>query len=220
MIDALRSTARWKRAPDVQRQRDFCCQNARGEYGLEAQFADQGSGASFLVASKPFDAVARSDAPSAYTQSRLGTRMRSEFPSMRVRLPQPRWPQAWVDPGCKDPVCPLRPSLYLHPLSGKFVENRYTEALLKSSFERVLGWERLERLLCHQELDPTLVSISNSSEDLSKGWAATREAASLCAGSARATWQLPWMRAVPNPGEQRRGRTTFGARLPGQRRGR
>ena len=53
----------------------------RDEYGLEAQFPEQGSGASFFTASKFCDTVSllpgcdgeQSNAPSAYIQSKLGT---------------------------------------------------------------------------------------------------------------------------------------------------
>ena len=99
----------------------------RDEYGLEAQFPEQGSGASFVTASKLLDVVAmlpgncgeQSDAPSAYTQSKLGTGHRGKFPDTWVRLPKERWPKEWIDAGYKDPVVPLRPPLCGRPLSGK-----------------------------------------------------------------------------------------------------
>ena len=55
------------------------------KFSLEAQFPDQGSGASLMSASKLTDAVSllpgcsgeQSDAPSAYTQSKLGTGMKT-----------------------------------------------------------------------------------------------------------------------------------------------
>ena len=100
----------------------------RDEFGLEAQFPEQGGGASFMPASKLLDAVAllpgndgeQSDAPSAYTQSKLGTGHRGKFPDTWVRIPRERWPQEWHDAGYTDPVVPVRLSLYGHPLSGKF----------------------------------------------------------------------------------------------------
>ena len=122
----------------------------RDEFGLEAQFPDQGSGASFVPASKLLDTVAlmpgcageQSDAPSAYTQSKLGTGHRGKFPDTWVRLPRERWPQAWIDAGYKDPVVPLRLSLYGHPLSGTFWENHYKSRLIKAGFKEMMGWER------------------------------------------------------------------------------
>ena len=73
----------------------------RDEFGLEAQFPEQGSGAIFVPVSKLLDAVAllpgndgeQSDAPSAYTQSKLGTGHRGKFPDTWVRILRERWPQ-------------------------------------------------------------------------------------------------------------------------------
>ena len=57
------------------------------EFGLAAEFPEQGSGASMISASKLCDAVAmlpgcdgeQSDATSAYTQSKLGTGMKGAY---------------------------------------------------------------------------------------------------------------------------------------------
>ena len=96
------------------------------EYGLAAEFPDQGSGASFLSASKLCDAVSllpgndgeQSDAPSAYTQSRLQTGSRGAYVITWVELPSSQWPESWKG-RYKRPVCELRLSLYGHPMSGK-----------------------------------------------------------------------------------------------------
>ena len=69
------------------------------EYGLAAEFPDQGSGASFLTPSKLCDAVSllpdcdgeQSDAPSAYTQSKLGTGMRGNYEVTWVEIPRSQW---------------------------------------------------------------------------------------------------------------------------------
>ena len=58
-----------------------------------------------------------------------------------VRLPYERWPQWWKDAGFKDPVCPLRLSLYGHPMSGKYWENHFTEKLESAGYEKMMGWE-------------------------------------------------------------------------------
>ena len=123
----------------------------RDEYGLEAQFPEQGSGASFVPAAKLLDAVAllpgnsgqQSDVPSAYTQSKFGTGHKMKFSDTWVQLPKERWPQAWKGAGYIDPVVPLRLPLYGHPLSGKYWENHYKERLLKVGFREVLSWERV-----------------------------------------------------------------------------
>ena len=57
--------------------------NVRDEFGMQALFPDQGSGASFMTASRVMDAISilpgctgqQSDAPQAYTQCHLGTGM-------------------------------------------------------------------------------------------------------------------------------------------------
>ena len=97
------------------------------EHGLAAEFPEQGSGASFLSASKLCDAVSllpncagqQSDAPSAYTQSKLGTGMRGAYIVTWVELPRSQWPKSWVAAGHRRPCCQLRLSLYGHPMSGK-----------------------------------------------------------------------------------------------------
>ena len=66
------------------------------EHGLASEFPEQGSGASFLSASKLCDAVAllpgskgqQSDAPSACIQSKLGTGMRGAYIVTWVELPR------------------------------------------------------------------------------------------------------------------------------------
>ena len=101
----------------------------RDEHGLEAQFADQGSSASFLAAAKLADAVSllpgcsgeQSDAISAYTQAKLGAGMRGGSPCTWVELPYEQWPKAWHDSGWtkqQRPCCPLRLAPYRHPESG------------------------------------------------------------------------------------------------------
>ena len=71
------------------------------EHGLAAEFPEQGSGASFLTASKLCDAVAllpgckgqKFDAPSAYTHSKLGMGMGGACIVTWVELPRSQWPK-------------------------------------------------------------------------------------------------------------------------------
>ena len=127
------------------------------EHGLAAEFPEQGSGASFLSASKLCDAVSllpgcygeQSDAPSAYTQSKLGTGMKNPYVVTWVELPQSQWRPEWKAAGMRRPCCQLRLSLYGHPMSGKYWENHFTEKLKSLGFESIPGWECL---FAHQSL--------------------------------------------------------------------
>ena len=121
------------------------------EFGLAAEFPEQGSGASMISASKLCDAVAllpgcdgeQSDATSAYTQSKLGTGMKGPYIVTWVEVPRSQWRQEWIDAGMTRPCCQLRLSLYGHPMSGKYWENHFIEKLLKCDFEPIAGWECL-----------------------------------------------------------------------------
>jgi hypothetical protein len=98
------------------------------EFGLAAEFPEQGSGASMISASKLCDAVAllpgcsgeQSDATSAYTQSKLGTAMKGPYIVTWVEVPRSQWRPEWEKAGMTRPVCQLRQSLYGHPMSGKY----------------------------------------------------------------------------------------------------
>ena len=97
------------------------------EFGLAAEFPDQGSGASFLTASKLCDAVSmlpgcsgeQSDATSAYTQSKLGTGMQGAYVVTWVELLKSQWRHERIASGMRRPCCQLRLSLYGHPMSRK-----------------------------------------------------------------------------------------------------
>ena len=151
------------------------------EYGLAAEFPEQGSGASMLAASKLCDAVAllpgcagqQSDAPSAYTQSKLGTGMRNAYIVTWVELPKEQWPKAWHTSGMTRPCCQLRLSLYGHPMSGKYWENHFTERLKSVGFESISGWECL---FVHKKLKLILsvyvddFKLVGKAENLETGW--------------------------------------------------
>ena len=151
------------------------------EHGLAAEFPDQGSGASFLSASKLCDAVAmlpgnrgeQSDAPSAYTQAKLGTGMKGRYETTWVELPPSQWPQKWHDAGVKRPCCPLRLSLYGHPMSGKYWENHFTQRVIKAGFRKMMGWECL---FVHDDLKLILsvyvddFKLVGTSGNLQAGW--------------------------------------------------
>ena len=151
------------------------------EFGLAAEFPDQGSGASFLTASKLCDAVSmlpgnrgeQSDAPSAYTQSKLGTGMKGRYETTWVELPLAYQPKAWIDSKIPRPCCPLRLSLYGHPMSGKYWENHFTEKVLSCGFRKMMGWECL---FYHDELQLILsvyvddFKLVGPSGNLTAGW--------------------------------------------------
>ena len=115
--------------------------------GLMAVFAELGSSASLMSASKLLDAVAmlpgcageQSDAEQAYTQARFGHGEKHPVETW-VRLPKERWPKEWHGK-FRDPVVPLRLALYGRPLSGVFWERYCREALLSVGFTTVPGWE-------------------------------------------------------------------------------
>ena len=151
------------------------------EYGLAAEFPEQGSGASFLSASKLCDATAllpgcsgeQSDATSAYTQSKLGTGMKGPYIVTWVELPRSMWRPEWVKSGMTRPCCQLRLSLYGHPMSGKYWENHFTSKLLNAGFVPMKGWECL---FTHPELKLILsvyvddFKLVGKSQNLEKGW--------------------------------------------------
>ena len=149
------------------------------EFGLAAEFPEQGSGASMISASKLCDAVSmlpgcdgeQSDATSAYTQSKLGTGMKGPYIVTWVELPQSQWRHSWK--GMKRPCCQLRLSLYGHPMSGKYWENHFTEKLLKCNFEPIPGWECL---FFHRQLKLILsvyvddFKLVGKATSLKEGW--------------------------------------------------
>ena len=156
----------------------------RDEHGLEAQFADQGSSASFLAAAKLADGVSllpgcagqQSDAVSAYTQAKLGAGMRGGTVCTWVELPYEQWPQQWHDWGWKKhqtPCCPLRLALYGHPKSGFFGEKHCVERLKQCGFVPMVGWECL---YFHEKLKLILsvyvddFKLVGKEENLKEGW--------------------------------------------------
>ena len=151
------------------------------EFGLAAEFPEQGSGASMISASKLCDAVAmlpgcdgeQSDATSAYTQSKLGTGMKGPYIVTWVEIPRSQWRPEWVKAGMQRPCCQLRLSLYGHPMSGKYWENHFTEKLLKCDFEPIPGWEclffhRRLRLILSVYVDD--FKLVGKQENLKEGW--------------------------------------------------
>ena len=91
--------------------------------GVAAVFAELGTSASLMSASKILDAVTmlpgnageQSDAVQAYTQALLYHGQKHAVETW-IRLPRDQWPKAWHG-NYKDPVVPLRLALYGHPLS-------------------------------------------------------------------------------------------------------
>ena len=149
--------------------------NVRDQDGNWAIFQELGSNPATMEAARCADAyglieghaVEQSDAEQAYTQAWLmGT-------ETWVRLPRDQWPQAWIDAGMQDPVCPLLLALYGHPDSGTDWE-RYSHAHVESvGFEPVDGWPSC---FWHPDLKLFLViyvddfKLSGPRENLAKGW--------------------------------------------------
>ena len=114
--------------------------NVRDENFEVAMFQELSSAPATMEASKwadffgllPGNDVEQSDAEQAYTQSVLGGT------KTWVRLPREQWPQAWVDKGMQDPVCPLILSLYGHPDSGGYWEAHCTRHLVEAC-----GWKEI-----------------------------------------------------------------------------
>ena len=77
------------------------------EFGLAAEFPEQGSSASMTSASKLCDAVPmlpgcdgeQSDATSAYIQSKLGTGMKGAYIVTWVEIHRSQWRPEWVKAG-------------------------------------------------------------------------------------------------------------------------
>ena len=83
-----------------------------------------------MTAAKVMDVIAglsdcdgqAADAVSAYTLVQLEDAPRllkipkSECPDFWIRLPRHKWPKSWAI--IEDPVVPLQPNLYGHPLAG------------------------------------------------------------------------------------------------------
>ena len=115
--------------------------------GVAAVFAELGTSASLMPASKLLDAVAmlpgcsgeKSDAIQVYTQALLYHGQKQPVETW-IRLPREQWPATWHGK-FRDPVVPLRLALYGHPLSGAFWERHCHEALLSVGFEPITGWE-------------------------------------------------------------------------------
>ena len=77
----------------------------------------------------------------AYTQAKLGTGLKTSIEENWVEILIEQQPQSWKDTGIVRPCCPLRISLYGHPLSGTFWENQYTEKIINGGFVKMMGWE-------------------------------------------------------------------------------
>ena len=120
----------------------------RDEMGEVAMFENRGSSPATLESSKLVDAYGLvddndeevSDAPQAYTQSRL------RGSETWVVLPKEYWPDHFWE--IDDPVVPLDYSLYGHPDAGTFWEDKSHAKILSTGFERT-GWDSL---FWHEEL--------------------------------------------------------------------
>ena len=115
----------------------------------------------------PGHALQVSDGESAYTQAKL------LGPTTWVWLPREQWPQAWIDAGFEDPVCPLILALYGHPDAGTFCERHCEAKLIEVGFIRVPEWPSV---FYHPKYKLFLVvyvddfKMSGPSESFSIGW--------------------------------------------------
>ena len=121
----------------------------------------------------------QSDAEQAYTQAWLtGT-------ETWVRLPKDQWPQAWIDSGLRDPVCPLILSLYGHPDAGGYWERHCDKHLIAVGFKPIREWRSC---YFHDELKLFLVvyvddfKLAGPREHLQKGWDLLQEPSELVPG--------------------------------------
>ncbi len=142
-------------------------------------FNDGGSGASFISASKLLDAVSvlpgnageQSDAPQAYTQSKIDAGTNEYNTETWVELPKHMWRPEWH--GMRRPVCPLHLSLYGHPLSGVFWERHCHQKLKEAGFVNIPSWECL---LVHPEYKTILsvyaddFEIARKAENSKRAW--------------------------------------------------
>ena len=122
----------------------------KDDSGSYAVFTEQGSSASHMMtAAKVMDIISRlpgcdeqaADAVSAYTHVKMDDAPKllkipkSECPDIWIRLPRHKWPKSWSS--MEDPVVPLEPNLYGHPLAGLSWERPFEKILLKHSWEKV-----------------------------------------------------------------------------------
>jgi hypothetical protein len=117
--------------------------NVRDEFGLQQLFPDQGSGASFMTASRVMDAISllpgccgqQSDAPQAYAQSEFGFMGDEAYETWCTIGPEYWGELGWLDTrgnpvlNSKGPCVRLRKSLHGHPLSCKHWEHYYDNIL-------------------------------------------------------------------------------------------
>ena len=127
----------------------------KDETGHKAAFTEQSTSASCMAGAKLLDIIARfpdwigqdADAKSAFTQITLKEAAvilgADHVPETFISLPKSRWPQEWIDKVASgelvDPVCPVLPNLYGHPLAG--LDKRSQKMIHECGFEKVLGWE-------------------------------------------------------------------------------
>ena len=167
---------------------------------MQVLFNDGGSSASFLTASKALDAISllpgndgeQSDAPQAYTQCKLGAETQGHAETC-VTLPEHARPDDWKK--FRDPVCPLRLSLYGHPLSGVFWERHCHARLKEAGFVQVQGWECL---FVHYELRMVLsvyvddFKMAGPKENLAKAWDLIRSHGIKLDEPTKFTSQVSW----------------------------
>ena len=120
----------------------FLGDNVRDEHNNYAVFEEIGQSPSSIEAGRAVDAMSlfehyvleQSDAVSAYTQSFL------TGPPTWVSLPKERWPQAWVNRGFQNPVCPLVLNLYGHPLAGNVWGSDCEKRVLSCGWQKIPNW--------------------------------------------------------------------------------
>ncbi len=137
----------------------------------------EASKAADIYGMAPGHSVQQADAKQAYTQSELGG-----TPTW-VRLPREAWPSGWEK--MRDPVCPLRLSLYGHPDSGGYWERHCERHLLSQGFVRTSPWRSC---FFHKLLKLFLVvyvddfKLAGPAANLAKGWDLVRSKGKDTAG--------------------------------------
>ena len=127
----------------------------KDDSGSYAVITEQGSSASQMTAAKIMDIISTlprcagqaSDAVSADTQVKMEDSPKlmkipkSECPDKGKRQPRHKWPVSWSN--TEDPVVPLEPNLYGHPLTALLWERQVDTILLQHGWEKVSNWECL-----------------------------------------------------------------------------
>ena len=100
---------------------------------------EQGSSTSQMTAAKIMQTSSRRSIPLYQVKMDDAPKLlkipKSECPDIWIRLPRHKWPKSWSS--IEDPVIPLEPNLYGHPLAGLLWERQFEKILLQHGLEKV-----------------------------------------------------------------------------------